>query len=42
MKQKYIDTRNDDLLPDLEYYSSRLYDDNQQLLIIRMACGIDE
>ena len=37
--QEYLITESDYLLPDLEYYASSLFDDNQQLHLIKIVGG---
>lgn len=40
--QKYIETSDDNLMPDFEFYASEIYEDSQNIRVLLIAYGIDE
>lgn len=38
--KKYVETEDDDLLIDIEYYADTIFDDIQDMMLIHIASGV--
>lgn len=40
--EEYVKTQNNDLLPDISYFTERVFEDEQDLLLVLIATGEDK